>query len=310
MTTQNLKATIRGCCSLLLFSMNTLSVGLAFFLSWIFLHSLPLPLGAWRQRLPMRIYNGWIQINRWILCHFIGSQLEKTAWPELNPQQWYLLLANHQSWADILIIFISFHKQSSEVKYFIKHSLIWLPVIGLSCKALHYPFIKRYSAKQIRKNPKRLQENTRSTLKACAALKKQPATLTIFPEGSRFSLEKQVRLHSPYQKLLLPKAAGMSLSLNSLSEKLTAVLDLSIYYAHPKPTFWALCCGDIPNITLHCQKLSKPTLPNKQTHSRAHKQAAQDWLQKIWQAKEQWLWQQSLSTIKMNNLQQPRKSHA
>ncbi|MBF3321118.1 1-acyl-sn-glycerol-3-phosphate acyltransferase, partial [Leptospira borgpetersenii serovar Hardjo-bovis] len=63
----------------------------------------------------------------------------------LNKKSWYLLICNHHSWADIVVLCVLFRKHIPMNKYFLKQQLAWVPFIGLACWALDMPFMRRYS---------------------------------------------------------------------------------------------------------------------------------------------------------------------
>jgi 1-acyl-sn-glycerol-3-phosphate acyltransferase len=63
----------------------------------------------------------------------------------LNKKNWYLLISNHHSWADIVVLCVLFRKHIPMNKYFLKQQLAWVPFIGLACWALDMPFMRRYS---------------------------------------------------------------------------------------------------------------------------------------------------------------------
>lgn len=53
----------------------------------------------------------------------------------LNKKNWYLLISNHHSWADIVVLCVLFRKHIPMNKYFLKQQLAWVPFIGLACWA-------------------------------------------------------------------------------------------------------------------------------------------------------------------------------
>ena len=65
----------------------------------------------------------------------------------------YLILSNHQTWTDILVLEKIFINKIPFLKFFIKQELIWIPVLGFSWWALDFPFMKRYSKEFLEKNP-------------------------------------------------------------------------------------------------------------------------------------------------------------
>ncbi|MCX7126185.1 MAG: 1-acyl-sn-glycerol-3-phosphate acyltransferase, partial [Gammaproteobacteria bacterium] len=72
----------------------------------------------------------------------------------LKDDDWYVMISNHRSWLDILVLGIAFNKKIPPLKFFMKKELLWqLPFAGLACYALGFPFMSRHSHAQIRKNP-------------------------------------------------------------------------------------------------------------------------------------------------------------
>jgi len=56
---------------------------------------------------------------------------------ELSKKNWYLLICNHRSWADIVILCVLLSKHIPMNKYFLKQQLAWVPFMGLACWALN-----------------------------------------------------------------------------------------------------------------------------------------------------------------------------
>lgn len=71
----------------------------------------------------------------------------------LDKQSWYLLISNHRSWADIVVLYILFRDCIPMNKYFLKQQLAWVPFIGLACWALDMPFMRRYSHQHLLRHP-------------------------------------------------------------------------------------------------------------------------------------------------------------
>src|SRR5204863_3411381 len=42
----------------------------------------------------------------------------------------YLIIANHVSWVDIFVLFRAFHERAAFIRFFLKHELIWFPIVG------------------------------------------------------------------------------------------------------------------------------------------------------------------------------------
>ena len=86
----------------------------------------------------------------WILFNNLNQMATgRTRWDvqgvdSLNRSDWYLVIANHQSWVDILVLQRIFHRKIPFLKFFLKQELIWFPLLGQAWWALDFPFIKRY----------------------------------------------------------------------------------------------------------------------------------------------------------------------
>src|SRR3546814_18877597 len=62
---------------------------------------------------------------------------------EIDPGYQYLVRANHQSWNDILLLMGAFGRKAPFFKFFLKRELIRVPLLGLACWGLVYPFLAR-----------------------------------------------------------------------------------------------------------------------------------------------------------------------
>ena len=72
---------------------------------------------------------------------------------ELRLDTWYFVIANHQTWVDILASFHILNRRIPPLKYFLKQELFYVPIVGLAVYALDYPFMKRYSREYLLKHP-------------------------------------------------------------------------------------------------------------------------------------------------------------
>ena len=60
----------------------------------------------------------------------------------------YLLICNHQSWVDILLLLILFRGRVRFPRFFLKRSHLWTPVIGFVCWAFDFPLFTATRAKR------------------------------------------------------------------------------------------------------------------------------------------------------------------
>jgi 1-acyl-sn-glycerol-3-phosphate acyltransferase len=87
--------------------------------------------------------------------------------PELERRGWYLVLANHQSWVDILVLQRIFNRRIPLLTFFLKRERIWVPILGLAWWALDFPFMKRYSKDLPARKPHLAGKDLEITRRAC-----------------------------------------------------------------------------------------------------------------------------------------------
>ena len=68
----------------------------------------------------------------------------------VNKSTWYIATANHQSWADILILQAVTNRKIPLIRFFMKDVLKWIPIVWIVGWALDMPFLSRYSEKKIK----------------------------------------------------------------------------------------------------------------------------------------------------------------
>lgn len=175
---------------------------------------------------------------------------------ELKKEGWYLMIANHQSWIDIIVLSNVFYQKIPALKFFMKKELLWqLPIAGLSCYILDYPFMARHSPADIKKNPALKGKDIETTKKACAVLREFPATFINFLEGTRFTQAKKARQDSPYHYLLKPRAGGAAVVLHELRDLLSGIINVTICYQDKTPSMWDFACGNFKEIIVRYEVL-------------------------------------------------------
>ncbi|MBS3759618.1 MAG: 1-acyl-sn-glycerol-3-phosphate acyltransferase, partial [Desulfobacterales bacterium] len=181
------------------------------------------------------------------LCSWILDRLASTCWvfcanmthrvltrprfhihglTDIKLNRWCLLLSNHQTWVDILVLIRAFYGKVPPYKFFIKKALLWVPLMGVAFWAMDYPIMRRYSKAYIEKNPHLKGQDLEATRRACEKFKSQPVTVMTFPEGTRFRRDKHKAQQSPYKHLLKPRAGGTALVLYAMGEVLDQIVDV------------------------------------------------------------------------------------
>ena len=69
----------------------------------------------------------WISVNNTTSRLFTRVRWQVSGLEKLSRKDWYLLLANHQSWADILVLQKIFNRKIPYIKFFLKKELIYVP---------------------------------------------------------------------------------------------------------------------------------------------------------------------------------------
>ena len=250
---------IRGVIALLLLTVNTLFwCALLFVLALV---KLVLPFKAVRLRLDPMLN---AVAMAWVTCNTAWMKLtQRTTWDvqgvdELPFRGWYLVNCNHQSWVDIFVLQRAMNGHIPMLKFFLKQQLIYVPVIGLAWWALDFPFMKRHSRAELRKNPKLRDEDRETTRRACAKFALVPTSVMNFAEGTRFTPEKHAAQASPYTHLLKPKAGALALALNAMGDQFHSLIDATIVYPDGIPSFWDFLCGNTPRVVLRVRQLPIP----------------------------------------------------
>lgn len=231
--------------------------------------------------------SGWVAMNTLNQKLFTQVDINITGLEELNKKDWYLVLANHQSWVDIVILQRALHGHIPFLKFFLKKELIYVPILGLAWWALDFPFMKRYSQSFLRKNPHLRGKDLETTRKACAKFKHTPVSVMSFIEGTRYTQAKHDKQSSPFKHLLKPKAGGIAFVLDAMGEHLNTIVDVTIYYPEGIPTFVDFLCGRVKNVQVevHTIKIEKE-LTGDYFNDRSYKIHFQKWLTQFWHDKD------------------------
>jgi len=283
-----LPAPVRGILALCLYILNTLFWCVPLFL--LVFGKAAVPVDAWRRRCS-RMLNAvaekWIWVNNQNQ-KLVGNPLwDVKGVATLNRSNWYLVVANHQSWVDILVLQRIFYRKIPFLKFFIKRGLIWLPVLGQAWWAMDFPFVKRYSRSYLKKNPHMKGTDLEITRNACRKFKKIPISIMNFVEGTRYTDKKHCRQHSPYSHLLRPKAGGIAFVLGSMGEQIHRILDVTIVYPDGVSSFWALLCGEIRKIKVRVRSMPvNPMLLGDYVNDRQFRSGLQSWLNNMWAEKD------------------------
>ena len=209
----------------------------------------------------------------------------------LSKKNWYLLICNHRSWADIVVLCVLFRKHIPMNKYFLKQQLAWVPFLGLACWSLDMPFMKRYSRAYLLRHPERRGKDVETTRRSCEKFRLHPTTIVNFVEGSRFTQEKHQQTHSTFQNLLPPKAAGIAMALNVLGKQFDKLLNVTLCYPdNNRQPFFDMLSGKLTRIVVHVDlQPIADELHGDYINDKSFKRHFQQWLNSLWQEKDRLL---------------------
>jgi 1-acyl-sn-glycerol-3-phosphate acyltransferase len=272
----------------------TLAVAMLFL--WIVLLSiiwLIMPIPRWRRSLKQKISHVpslWSQTIRWTMWLMTKTKFTVTGLEKLNKNKSYLLISNHASWLDILMMQALLDRHVPQLRYFMKQELLYVPFLGQGCWLLGYPFMKRHSTAYLKKHPEKRNEDLETTRKACQRFKKVPVTLINYVEGTRFSTAKQQQQNSPFKHLLKPKAGGIAFIIATLEKQIDSIIDVTIIYPVGKDIMWDFLQGKMDKITVHVDVIPiTPDLRGDYQNNREFRAHFQQWLNSVWQRKDKLL---------------------
>ena len=236
----------------------------------------------------MVLGENWVSGNALILGLYDDARLDVRGISGLNRNGWYLVIANHQTWTDIIVLQTVFNRRIPFLKFFIKQELIWFPLLGMAWWALDMPFMKRYSKSYLAKHPEKKGDDLKATRDACRKFSATPTSVINFVEGTRFSTEKKERRGSSYRNLLPPRAGGIALALSSMGNMFDAILDVTLVYPDGVITFWDLCCGDHRPVIVDVVRrpVEERLLQGDYANDREYRSVFHRWLGGIWSEKD------------------------
>ncbi|HET8731831.1 MAG TPA: acetyltransferase [Moraxellaceae bacterium] len=251
------------------------------------------------QRLASR-YCVWIATN-WVASNVLMLRLlHRVNWEididgVLDPEQSYLLVSNHQSWADILVLFDLFHRRTPFARFFLKRDLMYVPIIGVVCWAMDFPFMTRKAG----------TGDLATTRRACELYREVPVTVVNFLEGTRFTPTKHAATKSPYQHLLKPKSGGIAYTLNAMGDQFAGIIDVTVEYVPTtRALAWSWLCGEQADVRLHVlvRPVPQQLLAGDYHADPVHRARIQNWLHEIWSEKDA-----RLAGLRDMPLQQPQQ---
>ena len=279
---------VRGVISILMYTINTLFW--AFPILLFALLKAVAPIKPFRKLCNVLLNwfaNNWVGVNgitQRIMCNI---RWQVYGLDHLRNDDWYLVVANHQTWVDILVLQNIFYRKIPFLKFFLKKELFLFPIMGQAWWALDFPFMKRYSKSVLKKKPHLKGKDLEITQKACRKFKTIPVSVMNFVEGTRFTKKKHRQQHSPHKNLLNPKAGGIAFVLAAMGKHLNSFLDVTIAYPEETISFWDFLCGKVTDIRVNVRSLPiTPELLGDYFKDKSFQTAFQKWVNDLWEQKD------------------------
>lgn len=236
------------------------------------------------------IASTWASVNAVIFRLLTPTVWDVRGQQDLNRNESLLVVSNHQSWVDIPALMAAIHGKAPFFTFFLKRELLWVPFLGFAWWALEYPFMRRYSKKQLEQNPSLRGKDLEITRKACDRLQGRPVSLVNYLEGTRFTPAKHQQQQSPYRYLLKPRSGGVAFTLSAMGDQLTQLLDVTLVYPGDKPpTFLDLLTGKVQRVIIDIEKYPLPAAMRQGDYQQdeVFRAEFQQWINQLWQKKDE-----------------------
>ncbi|KHT42140.1 acyltransferase [Vibrio sinaloensis] len=233
----------------------------------------------------------WASINAVILAMFNRVEWDIEGGEELKKHGWYLLISNHLSWTDIVVLCCVFKDRIPMPKFFLKQQLLYVPFIGMACWALDMPFMRRYSREYLIRHPEMRGKDLETTRRSCEKFKYSPTTVVNYVEGTRFTPEKQRKSKAGYDYLLQPKTGGIAYTLAAMGDQFENIIDVTL--AYPENThkpFRDMLMGRMTKVVVRINVLPvDQQVRGDYFKDKPFKRQFQQWLGNVWQEKDELL---------------------
>lgn len=284
-----LPAWLKGSLAATFFAVNTLFWSCVLYVLAIF--KLSIPVRAVRDacsRAMASVGEIWIDGNALDMALFHHIRWDVKGLEGLSRERSYLVCANHQAWSDIVVLQKVLNRRIPFLRFFLKHELIYVPLLGLAWWALDFPFMRRYTKEQISKDPRRRGQDLEATRKACEKFRGKPVSILNFLEGTRFTSAKYAKQKPSYRNLLTPKTGGLAFVIGSMGDQFDSLLDVTVYYPNGAKNLWGLFSGAMSEVVVrvHRYEIPKELLGGTYQEDPEYRIRLQNWVRSIWENKD------------------------
>jgi 1-acyl-sn-glycerol-3-phosphate acyltransferase len=256
-------------------SITVIALGLLFWLPWLVLVAILrmlLPLASvthFCESATEWIYRAAVRFDTLWLRDVLG--LEMRIEGELGKLRSGVIVSNHRSWLDILLLQWLITHDGPIIKFLVKKELIWVPIVGWICLAMNFPRLNRSRIVAEREaDYERIRE-------ASLELRDVSGALLVFAEGTRFTEKKRLEQGSPYRALLVPKVGGLRIMKENLPGD-TPIVDVTLGYPADAQSFWRGLSGSLDHVAVRVRRSSLADVEDVRA-----------WLDARWKEKDRWL---------------------
>lgn len=240
------------------------------------------------SKIMVSIAEGFISGNNFGLRLFNRIRWDVEGLDGLHSDKSYLVVVNHQSWVDIVILQRIFNRRIPFLRFFIKRQLIYVPFLGAAWVALDFPLMNRHSKSYLEKHPEKRGEDLATTRRACERFKGAPISVLNFLEGTRFTAHKHKTQRSTFENLLAPKSGGVAYILDAMGGQFDSLLDVTIYYPDGVVSLWGLLSGKMKCVVVRVEKrpIPRELLEGSYFEDEAFRDRMKGWVGGIWSKKD------------------------
>ncbi len=228
----------------------------------------------WFRQVAARIYRAAVRVDNVLL-----RRVSRASWLarelSLDAARPHIVLSNHRSWADILIVQSVVATRGPVVKFLCKRELLYVPIFGLIILAFDFPVLRRRTRRGTDPADRR-DDDRRRVREAAAALIDSPAAILSFAEGTRFTNAKREAGNGPYDHLLPPRAGGLAAMIEALAPGGGTIVDLTLAYQRA-PSFWEFLGGAAGPVEVEWETVPIADVAPEGVH---------DWLNDCWRRKD------------------------
>lgn len=237
-------------------------------------------------RVNNRLMGWWLYGNHLTLRLFTCAEVHVTGEIGEDESASQIIVSNHISWLDTLVIGEITRNRLPVPKFFLKHSLLYVPFVGIACWGLGMPFMRRYPPAYLLRHPELRNRDIETTRKICETFRDIPTTFVNFPEGTRFTEEKREKGGAPYRNLLTPKPGSLALAIGSLNT-FSRIISVTLYYPDNKESpFKDMLFGRLGRIYISLREIPiTDDLKGDYTGNKQFKHSFQIRLRESWQEK-------------------------